>query len=174
MSGDFEAVRAQLGIDKWLVFGGSWGSTLGLDYAQRWVTVTCCICKPCYFCGIGVETPPFLPCAHTQNTHTQNTHDTNTHTYTHRYPTRCLGLIVRGIYLSTLGEFDAIYARKSFLDNPRRLGEFDTFFELAAREAERRGEAVLGPDDSRRFIQIYHDLVVQGDRDAIWRSGQHP
>ena len=38
MSGDFEAVRAQLGIDKWLVFGGSWGSTLGLDYAQRWVT----------------------------------------------------------------------------------------------------------------------------------------
>ena len=28
MSADFESVREHLGIDKWLVFGGSWGSTL--------------------------------------------------------------------------------------------------------------------------------------------------
>ena len=32
---DFEFVRARLGIAKWHVFGGSWGSTLGLYYAQR-------------------------------------------------------------------------------------------------------------------------------------------
>ena len=31
---DIEALRARLGIDKWLVFGGSWGSTLALAYAQ--------------------------------------------------------------------------------------------------------------------------------------------
>jgi proline iminopeptidase len=30
---DIEAVREALGIRKWIVFGGSWGSTLGLAYA---------------------------------------------------------------------------------------------------------------------------------------------
>lgn len=30
---DIEALRAHLGIDKWVVFGGSWGSTLSLSYA---------------------------------------------------------------------------------------------------------------------------------------------
>lgn len=31
---DLEAVRHFLGIDQWLLFGGSWGSTLSLVYAQ--------------------------------------------------------------------------------------------------------------------------------------------
>jgi proline iminopeptidase len=31
---DIEALRTHLGIDRWLVFGGSWGSTLALAYAQ--------------------------------------------------------------------------------------------------------------------------------------------
>ena len=31
---DIERIREHLGIDKWLVFGGSWGATLGLLYAQ--------------------------------------------------------------------------------------------------------------------------------------------
>ena len=31
---DIEALRVHLGIDKWMVFGGSWGSTLGLAYGQ--------------------------------------------------------------------------------------------------------------------------------------------
>jgi len=30
---DFEKLRVQLGVEKWQVFGGSWGSTLGLAYA---------------------------------------------------------------------------------------------------------------------------------------------
>lgn len=30
---DFEIIRKQLGIAKWIVFGGSWGSTLALMYA---------------------------------------------------------------------------------------------------------------------------------------------
>ena len=32
---DIEQLRAHLGIAQWLVFGGSWGSTLALAYAQR-------------------------------------------------------------------------------------------------------------------------------------------
>jgi proline iminopeptidase len=31
---DIERLRQHLGIDRWVVFGGSWGSTLGLAYAQ--------------------------------------------------------------------------------------------------------------------------------------------
>jgi proline iminopeptidase len=32
---DIEALRAHLGIERWQVFGGSWGSTLALAYAQK-------------------------------------------------------------------------------------------------------------------------------------------
>jgi proline iminopeptidase len=31
---DMERLRRHLGVDTWLVFGGSWGSTLGLTYAE--------------------------------------------------------------------------------------------------------------------------------------------
>jgi proline iminopeptidase len=31
---DMETLREQLGIERWQVFGGSWGSTLGLAYAE--------------------------------------------------------------------------------------------------------------------------------------------
>jgi proline iminopeptidase len=32
---DIELLRQHLGIDRWLVLGGSWGSTLALAYAER-------------------------------------------------------------------------------------------------------------------------------------------
>jgi len=32
---DIELIRERLGIERWLVFGGSWGSTLALLYAER-------------------------------------------------------------------------------------------------------------------------------------------
>jgi proline iminopeptidase len=32
---DIERLREFLGIERWLVFGGSWGSTLALAYAER-------------------------------------------------------------------------------------------------------------------------------------------
>lgn len=120
MSNDFELLRDHLKIDKWLVFGGSWGSALGLDYAER-------------------------------------------------FPNRCLGLMIRGIYLNTRPEFDAVYARASFEGNERQLKEFDIFFELAAQEAERRGEEPLLPSQVERFIRLYEDMVHAGNRDAIWR-----
>lgn len=31
---DMEAIRTRLGIERWVVFGGSWGSTLALAYAE--------------------------------------------------------------------------------------------------------------------------------------------
>src|ERR1700753_854280 len=33
---DIERLRLELGIERWVVFGGSWGSTLALDYAETY------------------------------------------------------------------------------------------------------------------------------------------
>ena len=33
--GDIERLREQIAVERWLVFGGSWGSTLALAYGQR-------------------------------------------------------------------------------------------------------------------------------------------
>lgn len=55
--GDIETLRRHLGIDKWIVFGGSWGSALGLAY------------------GIA-------------------------------HPERCLGFVLRGIFLGRPHELD--------------------------------------------------------------------
>jgi proline iminopeptidase len=33
--GDMERLRVHLAIDRWMVFGGSWGSTLGIAYAEH-------------------------------------------------------------------------------------------------------------------------------------------
>jgi len=54
---DLEKLREHLGIERWLVFGGSWGSTLGLAYAEH-------------------------------------------------HPQRCLGLVLRGIFLCRQSEID--------------------------------------------------------------------
>ncbi len=51
--GDIERLREHLGIGRWLVWGGSWGVTLGLAYAQRYphrvtemVLVSCTLTRP--------------------------------------------------------------------------------------------------------------------------------
>jgi proline iminopeptidase len=54
---DLEHLRGHLGIDRWLVFGGSWGSTLAIAYAEH-------------------------------------------------HPERCLGLVLRGIFLCRPSEID--------------------------------------------------------------------
>ena len=54
---DIERIRDMLAIDRWLVFGGSWGSTLALTYGEA-------------------------------------------------YPDRCLGFVLRGIFLCTAAEID--------------------------------------------------------------------
>ncbi len=54
---DLERLRAHLAIERWALFGGSWGSTLALAYAEA-------------------------------------------------HPERCLGLVLRGIFLATPAEID--------------------------------------------------------------------
>jgi proline iminopeptidase len=54
---DIERIRRMLGIERWLVFGGSWGSTLALAYGEA-------------------------------------------------FPERCLGFVLRGIFLCTRAEID--------------------------------------------------------------------
>ena len=73
-------------------------------------------------------------------------------------------MIVRGIYLNTKSEFDAIYCRKSFENNSTRLKEFDIFFELAKNE-----DANLDPNDSEEFIRVYERMIIRGNRDFAWR-----
>lgn len=119
MSADFELIREKLGINRWLVFGGSWGSTLGLHYAQS-------------------------------------------------YPSRCLGLIIRGIFLNTKEEFE-LYTQKWHENNAHRLKEFKIFFEIAAEEAAKRGEPALDPNDAERLIRLYESMMLDGNREAMWR-----
>jgi proline iminopeptidase len=74
---DIETLRTHLGIDRWLVFGGSWGSTLSLAYAQA-------------------------------------------------RPDRCLGLVLRGIFLCRRQEIDwFLYGlRAVFPENWRAFSGF--------------------------------------------------
>ena len=70
---DMEALRQQLGIDRWIVFGGSWGSTLALAYAQAHPSR----CRALVLRGVFLCTPEeidwflhgmgrFFPIAHQQ------------------------------------------------------------------------------------------------------------
>src|SRR4029450_2354403 len=56
---DLERLREHLHIDRWLVFGGSWGSTLAIAYAQA-------------------------------------------------HPARCLGLVLRGIFLASAAQIGLV------------------------------------------------------------------
>jgi proline iminopeptidase len=67
---DLERLRIHLGIDRWLVFGGSWGSTLALAYAEA-------------------------------------------------HPDRCLGLVLRGIFLCRKSEIEwFLYGLRTIFPEP--------------------------------------------------------
>jgi proline iminopeptidase len=67
---DLEALRRHLGVERWLVFGGSWGSTLAIAYAEA-------------------------------------------------HPERCLGLILRGIFLCRGSEIEwFLYGLRSVFPEP--------------------------------------------------------
>jgi len=73
---DIEALRVHLGVDRWMIFGGSWGSTLALAYGQA-------------------------------------------------HPDRCIGMVLRGIFLGRPQELDwFLYGMKTvFPENWNRLVE---------------------------------------------------
>jgi proline iminopeptidase len=80
---DMERLRAHLQVDRWLLFGGSWGSTLALAYAQA-------------------------------------------------YPERCLGLVLRGVFLARPEEIEwFIEGMRMFF--PEAWREFAEFLPEAER-----------------------------------------
>jgi len=112
---DFEIVRTSLDIEQWMVWGGSFGSTLAINYATR-------------------------------------------------YPERCLALILRGIYLDTVEEVEAVYSRSTYVKNPNRLAEFDEFFDYA----QLHSDEPLNANNAQQILRAYERLIQSGDRYAIW------
>lgn len=161
---DFETVRTFFHLDRFdLVFGGSWGSTLALYY--------------------GLSTAG---------------------------KNRCGSLILRGIFLNSREEFDAVYGRRGLVElgegfgekvkmGERMLREFEIFWEVGNRFAmseslrelcccdnlskssqiptlqSMTSSSLLKPgvpldkDDSERLIRLYEELILQGDKEAIWK-----
>lgn len=52
---DMERIRTQLGIGRWLIVGGSWGSTLALAYAERFPENVCGMVLRAVFFGTEQE-----------------------------------------------------------------------------------------------------------------------
>jgi proline iminopeptidase len=95
---DLERLRRHLGVERWLVFGGSWGSTLALAYATS-------------------------------------------------HPSRCTGLILRGIFLCRRSEIDwFLYGVRHFFPEAWRA------FASAIPQAE-RGD----------LLRAYHRRLVDPD-----------
>jgi proline iminopeptidase len=95
---DLETLRRHLGVERWLVFGGSWGSTLALAYAEA-------------------------------------------------HPERCLGLILRGIFLCRSSEIEwFLYGLRSVFPEPWE--KFSGF---------------LPPAERRDLLRGYHRRLVDPD-----------
>ena len=57
---DMEALRRMMGVDSWMVFGGSWGSTLALAYAQAHPEAAAALVLRGIFLGSAAEVEWFL------------------------------------------------------------------------------------------------------------------
>lgn len=104
---DMEALRVMLGVDRWLVFGGSWGSTLALAYAEA-------------------------------------------------HPDRCMGLVLRGIFLCRRSEIDwFLYGIRAFFP-----------------EAQRQLAAFIPPDERGDLLTAYHRRLIDPDP-AVYQPAAH-
>lgn len=104
---DMEALRHLLDVQRWLVFGGSWGSTLALAYAQA-------------------------------------------------HPERCLGLVLRGIFLCRKQEIDwFLYGIRAFFP-----------------EAQRRLADFIPEDERDDLLAAYHRRLVDPDP-AVHQQAAH-
>jgi proline iminopeptidase len=102
--GDIETLREQLGIERWAVFGGSWGTTLALAYAAA-------------------------------------------------HPSRCLGFLLRGIYLAREEDTDW------FLWDVRRVYPdiHETFLDAIEQAAGRR------PANARNVLELTAEPLARFD-----------
>ncbi|MGC2519821.1 MAG: prolyl aminopeptidase [Burkholderiales bacterium] len=95
---DLEALRRHLGVERWLVFGGSWGSTLALAYAET-------------------------------------------------HPRRCLGLVLRGIFLCRRSEIEwFLYGLRNIF--PEHWEKFAGF---------------LPPEERGDLLRNYHRRLTDPD-----------
>lgn len=99
---DMEKIREYFSIDRWLVTGGSWGTTLSLAYGQS-------------------------------------------------YPDRCLGFILRGVFLATKAEYDWLY-------QPNGVAKFFP-------EYYRDFTSPLPPEQRQDPLSAYYHLV-QSDNEV--------
>jgi proline iminopeptidase len=104
---DIERLRAMFGIERWLVFGGSWGSTLALAYGQA-------------------------------------------------HPERCLGFVLRGIFLCTPAEIEFfLYGVQWFY--PELYDEF-----IAPIPVEERGD----------LLAAYAKRLLSDDPQQYWPAAR--
>jgi len=101
---DIEALRRHLGIERWVVFGGSWGSTLALAYGQS-------------------------------------------------FPERCIGFILRGIFLFSPEEVDW------FVGGEGRGRGMGWFFP----EAHRAFAAYIPASERDDLLTAYHKRLIDPD-----------
>jgi proline iminopeptidase len=104
---DIERLRAMFGIEQWLVFGGSWGSTLALAYGQA-------------------------------------------------HPERCLGFVLRGIFLCTQTEIDF------FLDGARWFHP----------EVYEEFVAPIPPEERGNLLQAYVKRIMSDDPAVYWPAAR--
>ena len=104
---DIERLRVMFGIERWLVFGGSWGSTLALAYGQA-------------------------------------------------HPQRCLGFILRGIFLCTAAEIDwFLHGVEWFY--PELYDEF---------------VALIPPEERGDLLQAYTKRMLSDDPALYWPAAR--
>jgi len=99
---DIEKLREKFGIDKWFVFGGSWGSTLSLAYSIS-------------------------------------------------HPSRCLGLVLRGIFLTRRRELNWFY----------QYGASEIFADFWERFRDEIPE-----DEHGDFMSAYYKRLTSDDEDT--------
>ncbi len=104
---DIETLRVKFNIEQWLVFGGSWGSTLALAYGQA-------------------------------------------------HPERCLGFVLRGIFLCTAAEIDwFLHGVQWFY--PELYDEF---------------VAPIPLDERHDLLGAYHRRMLSADPDVYWPAAR--
>lgn len=96
---DIERIRERMGVDKWLVFGGSWGATLAIAYARQ-------------------------------------------------HPDRCLGLVLRGVFLCTDLELSWFYRQGANMLFP---------------DAWERLVDPLAPEERGDIVCAYYERLAEPD-----------
>ncbi len=104
---DIETLRIKFGVEQWLVFGGSWGSTLALAYGQA-------------------------------------------------HPDRCLGFVLRGIFLCTAAEIDWFLHGMQWF-HPELYDEF---------------VAPIPPAERGDLLRAYAARMLSDDPGAYWPAAR--